>query len=81
MIAKVSRKPIGRESDKRVQLGYGLNYLIDTEKAVIVDFEATLARTYDEVRATWTCSFAPSGSWASSIEKSIYFFRSIYFLA
>ena len=33
-------------------LGYGLNYLIDIENAVIVDVEATPARTYDEVAAT-----------------------------
>jgi hypothetical protein len=32
--------------------GYGLNYLIDIENAVIVDVEPTLARTYDEVEAT-----------------------------
>jgi hypothetical protein len=35
-----------------VQFGYGLNYLIDIENAVIVDVEATPARTYDEVAAT-----------------------------
>jgi hypothetical protein len=36
-----------------VQFGYGLNYLIDTgPAAVIVDVEATPARTYDEVAAT-----------------------------
>jgi len=35
-----------------VQFGYGLNYLIDIEHAVIVDVEATPARTYDEVAAT-----------------------------
>jgi hypothetical protein len=35
-----------------VQFGYGLNYLIDIENAVIVDVEATPARTYDEVLAT-----------------------------
>jgi transposase len=39
---------------KHVQFGYGLNYLIDTASAVIVDVEATPARTYDEVRATRT---------------------------
>jgi hypothetical protein len=27
---------------------YGLDYMIDTEHAVIVDLEATPARTYDE---------------------------------
>jgi hypothetical protein len=37
-----------------VQFGYCLNYLIETENAVIVDVEATPARTYDEVRATKT---------------------------
>src|SRR6202020_3530851 len=40
------------KANKRVQFGYGLNYLIDIEHAVIVDVEATLARTYDEVAAT-----------------------------
>ena len=29
------------KANKRVQFGYGLNYLIDTENAVIVDVEAT----------------------------------------
>jgi hypothetical protein len=37
------------KSNKRVQFGYGLNYLIDIEHAVIVDVEATPARTYDGV--------------------------------
>lgn len=41
-------------ANKRVQFGYGLNYLIDVEHAVIVDVEATPARTYDEVVATKT---------------------------
>jgi hypothetical protein len=40
------------KANKRVQFGYGLNYLIDTAHAVIVDVEATPARTYDEVAAT-----------------------------
>ena len=40
------------KANKRVQFGYGLNYLIDTDNAVIVDVEATPARTYDEVAAT-----------------------------
>jgi transposase len=40
------------KANKRVQFGYGLNYLIDTENAVILDVEATPARTYDEVAAT-----------------------------
>jgi hypothetical protein len=40
------------KANKRVQFGYGLNYLIDVENAVIVDVEATPARTYDEVIAT-----------------------------
>ncbi len=40
------------KANKRVQFGYGLNYLIDNEHAVIVDVEATPARTYDEVAAT-----------------------------
>jgi transposase len=39
------------KANKRVQFGYGLNYLIDIRFAVIVDVEATPARTYDEVAA------------------------------
>jgi hypothetical protein len=42
------------KANKRVQFGYGLNYLIDIENAVIVDVEATPARTHDEVAATQT---------------------------
>jgi transposase len=42
------------KANKRVQFGYGLNYLIDIENAVIIDVEATPARTYDEVEATKT---------------------------
>jgi hypothetical protein len=42
------------KANKRVQFGYGLNYLIDIEHAVIVDVQATPARTYDEVAATQT---------------------------
>jgi transposase len=42
------------KANKRVQFGYGLNYMIDLEHAVIVDVEATPARTYDEVAATRT---------------------------
>jgi transposase len=37
------------KANKRVQFGYGLNYLIDIANAVIVDVEPTPARTYDEV--------------------------------
>jgi transposase len=40
------------KANKRVQFGYGLNYLIDVEQAIIVDVEATPARTFDEVAAT-----------------------------
>ena len=41
------------KANKRVQFGYGLNYLIDMgPAAVILDVEATPARTYDEVAAT-----------------------------
>ena len=40
------------KANKRIQFGYGLNYLIDIENAVIIDVEATPARTYDEVAAT-----------------------------
>src|SRR6202451_1552462 len=42
------------KANKRVQVGYGLNALIDIANAVIVDVEATPARTYDEVAATKT---------------------------
>jgi transposase len=42
------------KANKRVLFGYGLNYLIDIKHAVIVDVEATPARTYDEVNATKT---------------------------
>jgi IS5 family transposase len=42
------------KANKRVQFGYGLNYLIDIDNAIIVDVEATPARTYDEVAATKT---------------------------
>jgi len=42
------------KANKRVQFGYGLNYLIDIENAVIVDVEPTPARTYDEVEAAKT---------------------------
>jgi transposase len=42
------------KANKRVQFGYGLNYLIDIDNAVIVDVEATPARTYDDVAATKT---------------------------
>jgi transposase len=42
------------KANKRVQFGYGLNYLIDVDHAVIVDVEPTPARTYDEVEATKT---------------------------
>jgi hypothetical protein len=42
------------KANKRVLFGYGLNYMIDVKHAVIVDVEATPARTYDEVSATKT---------------------------
>jgi transposase len=42
------------KANKRVQFGYGLNYLIDIENAVIVDVAATPARTYDEVAVART---------------------------
>ena len=34
-----------------MQFGYGLNYLIDIEHAIIVDIEPTSAGTYDQVAA------------------------------
>ena len=42
------------KANKRVQFGYGVNYLIDVELAIIVDVEATPARTYDELVSTKT---------------------------
>jgi transposase len=42
------------KANKRVQFGYGLNYLIDVAHAIIVDVEATPARTFDGVAATKT---------------------------
>jgi transposase len=42
------------KANKRVQFGYGLNYLIDVEHAVIIDVEPTPARTFDEVASTRT---------------------------
>src|SRR4029453_5095796 len=42
------------KANKRVQFGYGLNYLIDIENAGIVNGGGTPARTYDEVAATQT---------------------------
>src|SRR5690348_13864409 len=47
------------KTNKRVQFGYGLNYLIDVEHAIIVDVEPTPARTFDEVASTKRCSSAP----------------------
>lgn len=40
------------KANKRVQFGYGLNYLIDMAQAVIVEVEATPARSYDEVASS-----------------------------
>jgi hypothetical protein len=42
------------KANKRLLFGYGLNYLIEVEHAIIVDVEATPARFYDEVAATRT---------------------------
>src|SRR5258708_15890105 len=42
------------KANKRVQFGYRLNYLIDVEHPIIVDVEATPARTYDEGASTKT---------------------------
>jgi hypothetical protein len=42
------------KANKPVQFGYGLNYMIDIENSIIVDVEATPARTYDEVAAART---------------------------
>ena len=42
------------KANKRVQFGYGLNYLIDIAHAIIVDVEPTPARSSDEVESTKT---------------------------
>ena len=42
------------KANKRVQFGYGLNYLIDIAHAIIVDVEPTPARSSDEVASTKT---------------------------
>lgn len=42
------------KASKRFQFGYGLNYLIDNDNAVILDVEATPTKHDDEVRATRT---------------------------
>jgi hypothetical protein len=42
------------KANKRLLFGYGLNYLTDVKHVVIVDVEATPARTHDEVTATKT---------------------------
>src|SRR6202166_5033925 len=42
------------KANKRVQFGYGLNYLIDVAHAIIVDVEPTPARSSDEVASTKT---------------------------
>jgi hypothetical protein len=49
-----SLRPALYSAGKRVQFGYGLNYLIDVEHAIILDVEPTPARTYDEVASTRT---------------------------
>jgi hypothetical protein len=48
------RRRVDDESQRRVPFRYGLNYLIDVERTIIVDVEATPARTYGEVAATST---------------------------
>src|ERR1700739_394193 len=42
------------KANKRVQFGYGLNYLIDVEHAIIVDVGGTPARTFACVASTRT---------------------------
>lgn len=52
------------KANKRVLFGYGLNYLIDVEHAVIVDVEATPARTYDEIDepGPWSIALRPAST-------------------
>jgi transposase len=59
------------KANKRVQFGYGLNYLIDVENAVIVDVEATPARTFDEVAATKTMIDRTAASFALKPKRLI----------
>jgi transposase len=59
------------KANKRVQFGYGLNYLIDIENAVIVDVEATPARTFDEVAATKTMIDRTAASFALKPKRLI----------
>ena len=48
------------KANKRVQFGYGLNYLIDVEHAVTVDVEPTAPCTYDEIDLQRSCLTEPS---------------------
>ena len=48
------------KANKRVQFGYGLNYLIDVEHAIIVDVEATRHAPMMRWRQPRRCSNAPS---------------------
>ena len=58
------------KDNKRVQFGYGLNYLIDNEHAIIVDVEAKPPLTYDGPMTAWppprSCSSTPTGGSAST---------------
>ncbi len=54
------------KANKRVQFGYGLNYLIDIAHAIIVDVEPTPARTMTRLPRQRPCSIASSGTLASS---------------
>ena len=68
------------KANKRVQFGYGLNYLIDTgPAAVILDVEATPARTYDEVAATQPMrqGIAP-GKPPTKTAIELIFFKGVY---
>ena len=50
------------KANKRVQFGYGLNYLIDIANAVILDVEATPARTISIIVASTTRTDMSAGS-------------------
>ncbi|MGI9403081.1 MAG: transposase [Hyphomicrobium sp.] len=54
------------KANKRVQFGYGLNYLIDNDNAIIVDVEATPARTYDKEHDIYVC---PGGNLLNTTGK------------
>jgi hypothetical protein len=58
------------KANKRVQFGYGLNYLIDIANAIIVDVEPTPARTMTRLSQRRRCSTALSSILALEAEAA-----------